>query len=146
MQLNGNKGTIRLTDMDVTNPTGSGIVVTHQGSLFLTNVQVVDSNGYGAYLNNTYYDASLGKHINTGNITVTNSVFLRNGGLADSQNYAGLHPVSAGNIVLNGVVANGNYGNGATFFALGPSIIIRNSTFSNNSAVPNNDLDRKSVV
>ncbi len=140
LQLNGNKGTIRLTDVDVTNPTGSGIVVVNQGSIFLTNVQVIDSNGYGAYLNNTYYDASLGKYINTGNITVTNSVFLRNGGPADSQNHAGLYPVSAGNIVLNGVVSNGNYGNGATILAVGPSIIIRNSTFSNNSAVPNNDL------
>jgi len=141
LHLNGNKGTIRLTDVDVSNlTTGSGIIVVGQGSIFLNSVQAVDSNGYGAYLNNTYYDATLGKFINTGNITVTNSAFLRNGGSADSQNYAGLYPVSAGNIMLNGVIANGNYGNGAMFFALGSSIVIRNSTFSNNTAVPDNSL------
>ncbi len=137
LQFFSNKGTIRLTDVDVKNTGGSGIEVYNQGPIILNGVSANGSKGYGASLTNTYYDSFLEKYINQGGITVTNSEFILNGGPADTTNYNGLTVYTAGNVLLSGVTANRNYGNGTTISALGASAIVRNSTFSSNTAVPN---------
>ena len=138
LQLFSNKGTIRLTDVDVKNIGGGGIEVYNQGPIILNGVIANQSKGTGASLVNTYYDSVLEKYINQGGITVTNSEFILNGGPADTTNYAGLTVYTAGNVLISGVAANRNYGNGTTISALGASAVVRNSTFSDNSAVPDN--------
>ena len=137
LQFFSNKGTIRLTDVDVKNIGGGGIEVFNQGSIILNGVSANGSKGTGASLTNTYYDSVLEKYINQGGITVTNSEFILNGGPADATNYVGLTVYTAGNVLLSGVTANRNYGNGAIISALGAAAIVRNSTFSSNTADPN---------
>ena len=140
LQVFSNKGTIRLTDVDIMNTGGGGLEVYNQGSIILNGVSAAQNKYHGANLINTYFDSVLGKYINKGTITVTNSEFLMNGGPADGTNFTGLSILSAGNILLNGVAANGNYGNGALVSAFGPSAVIKNSSFSNNTAVPDSIL------
>lgn len=129
--LHGNSGPIKLVDIAVSNPGGYGIFITSQkGPVSLNNVSVMDSKYHGLYIYNTYNDGT--KYVNTGNVTVTNSAFLRNGGVGLAGNYTGLTIHTAGSIVLNGVTAYGNEGDGGDFIIYGVlPLTIRNSVFSN---------------
>jgi len=128
--LHGNSGPIKLVDVAVSNPGGYGIYISDQrGPVSLNNVSVMDSQYRGLYIDNRYYDGT--KYVNTGNVTITNSAFLRNGGVGLAGNYTGLTIHTAGSIVLNGVTAYGNEGDGGDFMIYGVlPLIIRNSVFS----------------
>ncbi len=127
-----NIGTIKLSDFSVINSGGTGISITNKGPIILNQV-AADSNGYiGAYVKNSYLNGT--KWISSGNITITNSSFNRNS--TAGPNAKGLYIHSYGTIILNGVTAIGNNGDGADIEAHGKSLIIKNSIFSRNTANP----------
>ncbi|MGH2582815.1 MAG: hypothetical protein ACRDFQ_07955, partial [Anaerolineales bacterium] len=87
-------GTVVLTNTTISNPTsGSGLQVTSNGSITLTNVMANGNALLGAYLNNSG---------GTGNVTISNSTFNTNGGIG------GLDVDSAGTITLTNVTAKSN--------------------------------------
>lgn len=129
-----NIGTIKLSDVSVTNSGGTGISITNKGSIILNQVAAVNNGNFGAYVYNSYWTGT--KWISSGNITITNSSFNRNG-LTAGTNLAGLIIDTYGNILLNGVTGFSNNGDGAGIGANGKSLIIKNSLFSMNTANPN---------
>ena len=132
INIHNTTGTIKLVDVSVTNAGGNGISISNKGPVSLNLVNANGNSSYGAYIENAYFDGA--KYGNTGNVTITNSAFLRNG---ISGNTFGFVIYSAGSILLNGVTAAGNTGDGADIYNYGTQpLIIRNSVFSNNKDAP----------
>jgi hypothetical protein len=130
-----NAGTIRLTDITITNSTGSGIYIYgNKGSIILERVSATGNRFEGSYLSNQYFSGAT--EISTGNITIINSEFLRNGWVGN-YNSPGLSISSKNSILINGVTSSGNNGNGLNLGVDG-TVIIKNSVFSNNTADPDN--------
>lgn len=129
-------GTIKLVDVSVINTGDTGIeIAVHKGPVIITNVNVKDSLLHGLYIDNKFSDGT--KYVNVGNVTITNSSFIRNGGPGILGNHTGLTIFSSGSILLNGVTAFGNEGDGADLINYGVNpLVIRNSVFSNNQANP----------
>ena len=126
IKIHNTTGTIKLVDVSVRNTGGTGIEIsTHKGPVVITNVNANDNRNNGLYVDNVYWDGL--KFVNAGNVTITNSAFLRNGG---ASMYSGLLIFSSGSILLNGVTASGNSGNGGSFLLYGNLLHIRNSVFS----------------
>jgi hypothetical protein len=134
IDLSYNSGTIRLTDITVTNATGTGIEISNKGSIILERVSANNNRMDGANLDNIYLSGTTA--ISTGNISVTNSEFLRNG-LAGVFNVQGIYIGSKNSILVNGVTSSGNNGNGLSLGVDGTAII-KNSVFSTNTADPDN--------
>ena len=130
--FHNNSGLVKLVDLTVSNPGGTGILIsTQKGPVSITSVTASDSLLEGLSVNNAYWDGA--KYISSGNVTITNSAFLRNGGPANGGNYPGLTVTSSGSILLNGVTASGNAGDGGDFGIYGVlPLTIRNSVFSYN--------------
>ncbi len=130
--FHNNSGLVKLVDLTVSNPGGTGILIsTQKGPVSITSVTASDSLLEGLSVNNAYWDGA--KYINSGNVTITNSAFLRNGGPANGGNNPGLTVTSSGSILLNGVTASGNAGDGGDFYIYGVlPLTIRNSVFSYN--------------
>lgn len=126
--INGGKGTLRLTDIDVQNTQDDGIGIRNYGPVILTRVSSSRNFGRGAMLETAFDDGTGLK--NYGGITINSSSFNGNG---TGVNSFGLIITSGGATLLNGVSATGNGGSGAgiTSYAL-PSIVIKNSVFSHN--------------
>jgi hypothetical protein len=122
------KGTLRLTDVDVKNTLNDGIVIENYGPVILTRVSSSQNFGRGATLETAFDDGTGLK--NYGGITINSSSFNGNG---TGVNSYGLDVTSGGAVLLNGVSATGNGGNGASIvsYALYP-IVIKNSVFSHN--------------
>jgi len=120
-------GTIKLVDVSVSNTGGSGIRIYNKGPVIITNVNANDNKQDGLFVDNVYNDGI--KYVSTGNVTITNSAFLRNG-VSSTSEYSGLQINSSGSILLNGVTAYGNAGNGGSFLVDGNLLLIRNSVFS----------------
>ncbi len=132
-----NIGVIKLSDVSVNNPGGDGIYIDNQGPIILNQVAADNNKKTGATLMNTYFNGT--KFISSGNITITNSSFNRNG-LTAGYNLEGLYINTLGNVMLNGVTAIGNNGDGADIYAYGKSLIIKNSIFSRNNATPDSSV------
>ncbi len=132
-----NTGTIKLTDINVTNLGGPGIYIINKGAIILNQVSASDNLNAGAYLNNC--NMELGVCKSTGGITVTNSAFMRNGNSGVS-NSVGISVQSGGTILLNGVTAFENNGGGLDLGAFGYTATIKNSDFSRNVADPNSSV------
>lgn len=126
--INGGKGTLRLTDIDVQNTQDDGIGIRNYGPVILTRVSSSRNFGRGAMLETAFDDGTGLK--NYGGITINSSSFNGNG---TGVNSFGLIITSGGATLLNGVSAtwNGGSGAGITSYAL-PSIVIKNSVFSHN--------------
>lgn len=141
LKLVDTTGTIKLVDISVTNTGGTGIMISnHKGAIAITNVNANDNLYNGADITNIFWDNIIKKYVNAGNVTITNSAFLRNGGPGSGGNAAGLAVSSSGNIVLTGVTVSGNAGDGADFGIYGNSLLIRNSVFSGNVDNPLQDV------
>jgi hypothetical protein len=132
--MSHNVGTVKLTDIRVTNALGTGISIDNKGSIILERVSAISNRLNGASLSNTYISGTT--LISTGSITITNSEFLRNG-LVGNYNSCGLLIYSKNSILINGVTSSGNNGNGLIMEVDG-NAIIKNSVFSNNTADPDN--------
>ncbi len=135
--LHNNIGTIKLSDVSVSNSLGQGIAINNTGSIMLNQVAADNNRNTGASLYNSFNNGT--KWISSGNITITNSSFNRNG-IAGINNTVGLYVQTSGNIILSGVTASSNNGDGADIAAYGKSLIIKNSVFSMNTADPNSQV------
>ena len=125
LDIYDNVGVVTLNDLNVTNSSGTGIQVTnHNGAVNVTNVKSDNNLRNGMYVDNTA--GTLG-------VTVTNSEFSN----SSSNYYAGLKVTTNGTIVLNGVAANHNHGNGAELNAQ-KGTTIKNSAFNLNVCSPYN--------
>jgi putative surface-exposed virulence protein len=115
-----NAGALRLQNLYVTNPGGTGINVSnHKGSIDLFNVTVFGTNGDGAHLDNT---------AGTGNITISNSAFIYN------LNY-GLYAATNGSALLNRVDANNNQNQGGAHLSVKKGVTAKDSRFNGNLGV-----------
>lgn len=124
LEISGNIGTITLTDVVVESSTGTGISITDQnGAVVVDQVAADDNSTYGMYIDNT---------AGSGAVTITNSEFNFNDDSNGSTNYSGLYIKSNGIVTLDGVSANGNGGNGVEI-TYAKNIVVKNSTFNNNS-------------
>ena len=122
MDIHDNTGTLTLTDLDVSDPADSGIVVdTHNGAVKVERVKSDNNAKYGLYVDNTAGSAG---------VTVTNSEFSHNNP-SHSGNWDGLVIYTNSAISLNGVSACDNFGIGARLDAL-KGTTIKNSVFNNN--------------
>lgn len=125
VNFNGVKGTLTLTDLDVTSSTGSGIYVSDQnGAVNVDRVKSDHNINYGMFINNL---------AGTSSVTVTNSEFSHNESGVPGSFYGGLVISTNGTIKLDGVSANGNYGNGAKLDAK-KGITVKNGAFNYNTA------------
>jgi len=134
-----NSGLIKLVDLTVSNAGGTGIYINNKGPVSIISVTASNNLYEGVYIKNAYEYEDGSGYVSVGNVTITNSAFLRNGGAANGANYTGLDVWSTGNILLNGVTAYGNAGDGANFAIYGNSLLIRNSVFSGNIDNPSED-------
>jgi len=123
-QLNfqNNTGTIKLTDVKIKHTGGSGLFITsHSGPVTINNLTVYESNGYGAYIDNTN---------GTGSVTITNSYFKNN-------NSDGLVIYSNGAVSLSNVHSSKNANSGAYINNIAisgaPLVKVSLSTFTDNS-------------
>jgi hypothetical protein len=123
-QLNfqNNTGTIKLTDVKIKYTGGGGLFITsHSGPVSINNLTVYESNGYGAYIDNTN---------GTGSVTITNSYFKNN-------NSDGLVIYSNGAVTLSNVHSSKNANSGAYINNIAisgtPLVKVSLSTFTDNS-------------
>jgi hypothetical protein len=126
-----NRGTLKLEDVNAqaTQQDSSGIVISHTGTVILNRVNA-NGNGYmGAEIDNN------------GPITVMNSAFDSNGdsildgyGGSEEPYYVGLvvNEMGTGSVLVNGVSANWNEGDGINVYAPLATITVKNSEFSEN--------------
>jgi hypothetical protein len=146
-------GQVTINDV-IFSSTNFGLAIDTSGGVSLDNVQVsntVFNNGIGIQAGG---DVSLndvdsssnsenGLDISTtnGNINITNSTFIDNGGLDTLSNTAygmglNVETMSNGNIFVSNVTATGNAEGGAYFGAPG-SVTLANSVFDNNTYFTN---------
>jgi hypothetical protein len=137
IDMQNNTGAIILRNLDITNPSGSGIyVMNHKGTISLDQAKIHDSKK-GAYLDN-YYNNGI-SYVNVGGITVTNSKFMMNG-IAGSSDNGGLVIRSKGAVVINGVSSIGNVGNGFEISGYVTSVIMKNCVASNMTVDPESEF------
>ena len=136
--LTGNKGTVKLTDINANAPEedSSGIVIIHSGAVELNRVNS-SNNGYvGAYISNS----------TTGAIKITNSTFDNNlqnvydGSIFDCSGWdvngncmVGLDIWTPGPVTLFGVSASGNNGDGVNINGTNSAVTVKSSVFNDNS-------------
>ncbi len=150
----GNKGTLKLTDVNAqaTSEDGSGIIISHNGTVELERVNASNNAYHGAYIEN----------FGTGPVKINNSTFDNN--LQDvfdgvenidcfnwdefgnciewDPNYNGLNiGWAAGPVVITGVTASGNYGDGTGVYAYNSAVTVKNSAFDNNIPEEGSDAD-----
>ncbi len=123
-----NIGTIKISDVTATKNNGTGIFISNKGPVILDGVSVTDNTQNGASISNQYWNGTA--FVSSGNVTVSNSEFRRNGS-PGVMNYSGLLINSKGVVLLNGVTSFGNNGDGLDLGVYG-SAIIKNSVFSEN--------------
>ena len=126
--LDHNSGALVLDDLYIQNDSGDGLTVDHHnGSVKMSNVQSRDNTGDGAHIDNS---AAL-----SGAVNITNSAFdYNNDGEALTWN-VGLYVNTNGAVMLEGVAASNNNGNGAEIYGFS-SLSIKNSLFDHNSVSP----------
>jgi hypothetical protein len=122
-----NAGTLRLQNLYVTNPAGTGISVTrHKGNIDLFNVTISNTGGDGANLDNCIFNIYTHKCDGTGNVTLSNSSFNAN------QTY-GVRVFTTGSALLERVEGNDNPNNyGARLSAWGGGATVKDSRFNGN--------------
>jgi hypothetical protein len=136
--LTGNKGTVKLTDINAnaSEEDSSGIVIIHSGAVELNRVNSSDNGYVGAYISNS----------TTGAIKITNSTFDNNlqnvydGSIFDCSGWdvngncmVGLDIWTPGPVTLFGVSASGNNGDGVNINGTNSAVTVKNSSFNNNS-------------
>jgi hypothetical protein len=135
-----NAGTLRLQNLWVTNPNGTGIFVNnHKGNIDLFNVTVAGATGTGGdtttptfgdgvYLDNCKWNATTSKCDNTDNITIGNSSFNGN-------KQRGLYVDTSGSALLDRVEVVGNTDwitwEGA-YLSVGKGATVKDSRFNGN--------------
>jgi len=113
-----------MTDVNASGTGGVGItVVNHNGTVTLTRVTASGNKGHGASISNT---------LGTGGVTVRNSKFEDNNNNPAAEQTIGLQITSRGPILLNGVSASRNEGDGIQIFNFSSSVTIKNTTAANN--------------
>lgn len=122
-----NKGVIKIIDVEIWNTAlgGRGIYIRdHTGGIELERVNVRDTKGSGAVMDNCGTGTTCAA---TGTIKITNSSFYKDG--SASVNNMGLSIESASPVILNGVSAYQNTGQGAVITAY-KTLTIKNSAFA----------------
>lgn len=116
VNIHDNKGTLTLTDLGISNPTGDALIVSNQsGAVIVSNVSASDSGGKGAGISNNVPAAAYP-------VTVKNSEFDDNVAAALSIN-------SRGAVTLDGVSASRSQ-SGLTI-SNASAITIKNNFFGN---------------
>lgn len=131
------EGTLTIGQTSPTSPVSSfshngmdGILASSAGGAVILSSVLATDNGY--------HGAELGSGFDTGNYTISGGTFSNNGGQTyhtDSYSYDGLNVRTNGNIILDGVTANGNSHNGAYLntnngnVANTGTVTVTNSTF-----------------
>jgi hypothetical protein len=115
-------GTLLLQDLvvyDANSITDAIMIISHNGSVTLKNIDSSSNPGAGAFISNL---------AGTAGVTVTNSSF-------DENFYSGLEITSNGAVVLSGVSASGNTGTyGGMLVDHAGSVTITNGVFNDNTA------------
>ncbi len=127
LQFRDNKGVIKIIDVEIWNTAagGKGIYIRdHTGGIELERVNVRETKGSGAFMDNCGMGTTCTA---TGTIKITNSSFYKNG--SANVNNMGLSIESASPIILNGVSAYQNIGQGAVITAY-KTLTIKNSAFA----------------
>ena len=147
-------GDVSLNDLifeDIDTVGGFALYVTTTGDIMLDNVQVLDNDGVGAYLDNCA--DGVGGCAGTGSIFISDSKFDRNYGPDGGSPRNGFSAYTSGGITLTRVEANDNDWIGAELhkYGTGPGVIsITGSTFSGNSIqgllAEGNNIDLDTVL
>jgi len=130
LDIENNKGLLKLVDLAVTNTSGSGAYINHTGSVDMLRMDVSHNEYDGMHL----LTCNLGDWQIcpvSGTIKITDSTFSFNGN--DTGLYAGLWLRTRNPVTINGFSAISNKGDGLDFEAFGGALTIKNAVFMNST-------------
>ena len=130
LDIENNKGLLKLVDLAVTNTSGSGAYINHTGSVDMLRMDVSHNEDDGMHL----LTCNLGDWQIcpvSGTIKITDSTFSFNGN--DTGLYAGLWLRTRNPVTINGFSAISNKGDGLDFEAFGGALTIKNAVFMNST-------------
>ena len=128
LDIENNKGLLKLVDITITNASGSGAFIYHTGSVEMLRVEVSNNEDDGMYLLTCDWGDWESCPI-SGTIKITDSSFSNNGN--DTGLYAGLLLRTRNPVTINGFSAISNKGDGLDIYAFGGVVTIKNAVFRN---------------
>lgn len=130
LDIENNKGLLKLVDLTVTNTSGSGAYINHTGSVDMLRMDVSHNEYDGMHLLTCNWGDWQSCPV-SGTIKINDSTFSFNGN--DTGLYVGLWLRTRNPITINGFSAISNKSDGLYFEAFGGAVTIKNAVFMNST-------------